>query len=659
MAWSEEKRKEENAKAHQRRKDERAAVNKAAEQDASGKRHKSEVLSQADLLKLYYGMAGNDLEVEDKKKAKKSSIRPSVSKILGEERSFEEWLEMRDQARKDLFWLGRDVLKKDLVEKTHRIVCEQFVQKNFDGAYHEGYTIGDVHKAIDRQQRFDDKGNATKEMLLLDPRGFFKSTIDGIDCIQWMLNAPDIRILILTGEYKLAAAFMKEIKAYMFFADGADPTDFHLLFPEYVLTGVSGSSKEPIECPARRHDQKEATLWVNSIDSNLSGWHCDIKKGDDVITDENSNTEAAREKLKDKFDGTDNLLDEWGFSDNIGTRYFAGDWYGTRLEPADPDDFVPLKYFVRKCWEVKPGSEDVPLKKLTEDMVVLNFPEKATFTSLRKKLLKSERSFRNQQLNEPSEDDQSEFKVTFSEDLLRTRIMHASAAPKEGDLYVVWDWAPSAGKYSDMSVGVAGRIVKSQDGRFGIVVLEVLFDRWKPSELAFHIVAFNKKWVPKKTLIEKSPGAELLQMEISRQAVKYGTSIDVYWKPVTLQADAKRNRIKGLETLLQDNLLSFVGGTWIDETFRQLVNYTGERKNKGRKDDIPDAISFLCFFLPSTTTNEDYEALQLAAEKAATRKREYERMFGGQQTVRQSDPVAPVKSEDPRNRIFGGNGLHI
>lgn len=643
--------------------------------DDAGKRYKSEVLSYRDLCNLYYGIKTDVKEKEDKdegkKYRKKNLVRPAGSEILGESPDFSAWLELRNKARKDLFWLGR-VLKKDLMPNTHQAVCDQFVQKNFDGVFKKGYTLADVHRSIDNQVRKDIHGEDTKEMMLMDPRGFYKSTLDGIDCVQWMLNVPDIRILILTGEYKLAVAFMKEIKEYFYLAEGSEPTDFHLLFPDYILTGVDGTSKEPIECPARKHSQKEPSLWVNSIDANLSGWHCDIRKTDDIVTDRNCNTKETREALKEKADGTDNLLDEWGFSDYIGTRYWVDDYYGTRLKPDEEDGILsPIKYFCRQCWVVKPEYIEVPLKKLEEHMVDLTFPEKATWKSLQKKLRKNERSFRNQQLNEPSEEgEDSSFKVTFLEEILRRYSYQPSAAPKEGDVFICWDWSLSANKNSDFSAGVVGKIypiVTHNDmlGRdeiiYGISILEIVCDKWKSSELAYQIVALDKKWHPKQTLIEKSNGAELLQMEVQRNALKYGVSLNIYWKPVNQQPDAKRNRIKGLETLLDQGRLWFVLGPWIDQTYGQFVNYTGERKNRGRKDDIPDAISFFSFFLPSSENSDDRKKIEEIMIEQSKARQQYDRIFGG--FGQQPNLVQPTQFEkpslDPRSRIFGNNGLHI
>ena len=646
---------------------------------AGKNRFKAEVYGQLTLAKIFTGIEWKETQEEDdrrtsaKNKKKRKIINPSACAIFGGEPpvyntideltiAFDRWLNFRDRARKDLFWLGKTVLKKDLESDVHQIVCDQFVKKNFDGAFPEGYTIGDVHKAIDRQERFDDDGRPTKEMILLDSRSFYKSTIDGVDAIQWMLNVPDIRIFLITGVYKLGIGFLKEIKGYLYLADGAEPSDLHLLFPEYIVKGVDGTSKEPLTLGVRKHTQVAPTIWVNSIDSSLSGNHCDVKKGDDIVDDSNSNSDDVRIALKEKFDGTMNILDDWGFSDNAGTRYFPSDWYGTRVASyRDNPEENPLKYFCRGCWTVKPEFVEVPLKELTADMVNLTFPQKRTFRMLRQKLLNNEREFRCQQLNEPAGLDKDDgFRIQFDEDVLRAHIISSFAVPKEGDVFICWDWAPTANKTSDYSVGVAARRVFFEGGATKLYILEVVFGRWRGSELAAQIILFNKKWNPSKTLIEKSGGADLLSMEVMRAAATYQTAPDIFWKPPATQNNAKRNRILGLETLLADNRLYFVSGTWLDETFSQLVNYKGTKKNSGRKDDIPDAMSYLSFFLPFSPAqekeSEEMRAVISAQKEQALRKKNYERYFGGPQQSPPPETPEPSRQRRPGD-IFGGNGM--
>lgn len=684
--------------------------------DEKGQRFKSEARSYTKLVRLYFGQPeigdvdDETSEGESKKAKKDKRPNPSETRIRiqnanvdptdrgrgrrrrsVEDISFEvddivgfwRWLELRDRARKDLFWLGR-LLGKGLYRSVHQVTCDQFVPKNFGGEwllqdgtvdesrpaiepmYFEGYTLDDFHDMIEDHHAWRER-----EMMLLDSRGFYKSTIDGIDTVQWMLNCPDIRILIITGEYKLAVAFASEIKSYFNLAEGQEPNTFHLLFPEFVLRGVDGTSKEPLFCPARLLDQKEGSLWVNSIVANLSGWHCDIKKGDDIVTDENSNSEEAREKIKVKYDGTDDLLDPHGFMDHIGTRYFTDDWYGTRLAPnTETGEVAPIKYHVRGCWAVKPEYAEVPILQLTEEMVLLNFPQRWGFNKLRSLLLKKgERFFRNQQLNEPTDAaEDSGFKISFTEADLRAHMYQREAAPKSGDIYIVWDWALSDKKTSDYSVGVVARLYKNDAGEWAFVILEIIYDKWKHSELAFQIVALAKRYGPKVTMIEASNAADMLKDEIQRVGHRFGYQPYIYWKQPSRQENAKRNRIKSVEILLAEHRLHFVMGPWIDETFKQFTQYTGEKKNKGRKDDIPDAISYLTYILPAEARPivekvDPEEEKRLAEEQAKYQRKQaqYDRYFGQHlPTKTQAGPtiveVAPPKPQDPRMRIFGNKG---
>lgn len=673
----------------------------ANELDASGIYYKSEARSAVDLLKIYEGVNLQDTDEDDetgddaKKKyqsaKKEPRPNPSVTIIkirsteyepdapkefrnlteVNEVVSFRRWLDLRDKARKNLFWLGR-LLNKDLYHSVHQVVCDQFVQKDFDGCYFPEYNLQDFHEALSKQQRLANDGvTPTREMILLDPRGCFKSTIDGIDCVSWLINCPDIRIMILTGEFKLAVSFMREVKSYFYLLKKGTPTAFQLLFPEYVLTGIEGRSKEPFLTPAGVLNKKGESLMVNSIEAGTSGWHCDILKADDVVNNKNSETPELREKLKFQFDGTDNILDkEWGFSDVIGTRYFTDDWYGTRMRPNEDGEVAPYKYHVRGAWVVKPEYRVLKLRELTEDMVTLTFPQKLSWKNLRSTLLKSgERGFRNQLLNEPTDAaDDSGYQLSFSIDVLRAHSYPAASAPKNGRILQTWDWSYSDRKTSDYSVGVTAMLYQQDNGQYALCILEIVFGKWKASELVFQILAFHKKWNPERVLIENANGGELLKLAILQRAQLLGSDIlqNTYWMPVSSQANAKKNRIKSLEILLADDRLHFVNGSWIDETFKQLTEYTGAKSTGSKKDDIPDGLSYLVEMMPriALTHNADSTELEKQAEKEereSQRKASYHFHFGQDFTPPPPPVVEPEKPQDTRrsilSRIFGGNGM--
>jgi phage terminase large subunit-like protein len=632
-AWSREYQK----KRREQRELEKQTMLKAeelAELDKDGIRYKAETFSYGQLYKIYLGedpfttpeQAAEEAERAKKKGEKIKPPDPSHSPIFGRIQTFQEWLGLRDRCRKELFWFGRDVLGRDLIEDVHGPVCDLFVKKNFDGCFPEGYTLKMVHDAI-RKHQGTGPGQRLRTLVWLDPRGFYKTTIDGIDALQWYLNCVDIRVLLITGELRLATALVTDIKSYLYLASSETPKPFHLLFPEYAIR--KGSIQTKLFSKLRRHRQKEPTIGVLSIGSNKAGWHCDIKKGDDVVTENNCKQTETRKKLNAMFDSTRDLLDEWGFDDNVGTRYYPDDWYGERIAKAEK---VPFVYFRRQCWIVKPEFVDVPLEDLKEEMVVLTFPQKASFASLAEKRDLNVELFRCQQLNEPVMGlVEIPWINTFTFEKLQKHTYQRGVAPNEGEVYVYWDTALTANRTSDYSAGAAVRIYKTPVGKWGMVVLEIDYGKWTQMETAVHIVSLTMKYRPIMTFVEKLTGGESFRNEVTRQQLIRNYVFQINWKEPDPQKDAKRNRVKGLQVLLENDMLWFVIGPWLDETFKMLCNYTGEKKNKGRKDDIPDVLGYLARFIPPDDGTPEAEERLKEMEAAANlaRIRAQQRMIFG------------------------------
>ena len=583
---------------------------------------------------------------------------------------FREWLDMRDRARKDLYWLGHDCIATPesgsaFVEHVHREMCGMFVQKNFDGVYHKGYTLDTVRAAIDRHPR-------EKEMLMLCPTGAFKSTANKIDAAQWMLNMPDIRIFIMTGSGALSRKFLKEVKGFFYKPEHAGYTYFQSLFPEYVIEGADGDTMAPMFCPARMRSQPGTpTLWVNSIDGAVAGWHCDIWKGDDIVNEDNSNTEDTRDNLKQRYDNiSQNRPDRWAFKDHLGTRYFPDDWYGSRIDEAKKyPDTNALKYLRRAAWTVKPGFENVPIKLLQEHMVDIYFPEFMPFRILMAKCRQNEKAFRCQQLNEPAG---SDLACDFDEATLHAHLILQTKVPRPENseprkTVITWDTAHGNSSGSDYSAGAVGYCHEQSRTLY---VLEVRDGKWKDSDLAIQIVDMHMKWKPLFTEIEKFAGWELLAAEIQRVAMRrFRTNITVVWRAVDMTAGAKRNRVKGLEALLANDRLYFVEGEWIENAFQQFVRFTGFSKK--RKDDIPDAISFLQRLIPAERRDPDGSVeseSERKAREAAELKEEFARqhtdaayrtIFQAQAVPKPPAPSPEAAEEDSRADIFGGTGLHL
>lgn len=583
--------------------------------------------------------------------------------------SFREWLELRDRARKDLYWLGKKCIGTEqsgasFVDHVHREICDMFVPKNFDGVYHKDYTLDEVRQAIGRQNR-------EREMLMLAPRGAFKSTANKVDAAQWMLNCPDVRILIITGAANLSDKFLKEVKGYFYQPDGIGMTYFQSLFPEYVIRGKDGISGADLVCPARICRQEgNPTLWVNSIGGTLAGWHCDVMKGDDIVNEENSNNEDTREKLKDRYDNvSSNLPDEWAFRDQLGTRYYVDDWYGTRIEEAKRyQDSNALKYLCRAAWTVKPGFEKVPIKMLQQHMVNLYFPEKLTFASLIAKVRNNEKQFRCQQLNEPAGGD---IAIHFDEETIRASTITLNHVPRpdKGDrrIAIIWDTAHGEKTQSDYSAGAVGYC---HEPSRTLYVLEVAYGKWRDSDSAKEVVELHWKWSAMFSEIEKFAGWELYAAEVQRVSMaRYRKFIPLIWREADPTSGSKRNRVKGLETLINNHRLKFVDGDWMDTLTRQFIRFNGISTK--RKDDIPDACAGLQRLIPAQVIEQE-DVTETDAERKEREALELKRKFSEGQEAAAYHTIfavpAPPPVEAPKTRaridtgpgwVFGNTGIHL
>lgn len=581
--------------------------------------------------------------------------------------SFRRWLALRDKARKNLFWLC-NLVGMSMYHRSHQMICDMFVQKNFDGLFFPGFTKLDVSEMIGRQKRVAQDGiTPTRTMMLFAPRSGRKSTIDGIDAVQWMLACPDARIMIATAFRDLAKQLFAEIKAYFFLPLSGTPSPFHILFPEYVLYGRDGVSDSPVKCPAATLPSKEPHLWKTSMESSSTGKRCDIRKLDDVVDYTNSNTEDLRATLVRKINATSDLVEPWGITDVIGTRYFTQDWYGTRMNPDEESKEVePYSYLCISAWKPKPGYEAIyqqlvktpnGMFQVTEEMVDLWFPQKLGFSVLRSKLKeKKEISFKNQQLNiatDPKEVDN--YINQFDIETLRAHTYDRSAAPQGMEIIQCWDIAYSENsRTSDYSVGVTLGIYKNRDKEYCAVVIEVFYDKWKASELASNFIKYYEKHNPIAVYVENANGVQFLKQNIENYAKLRGSDIGTKLRvrPVSNKPNAKRERIKDEEFLLGHERLWFVSGGWIDETYKQHTEYKGGKSTTYRKDDIPDAISLgITSHLPSSALQHNPDPKQVEKEHEerldkARRESFKNRMFGPSSGSR----LHPKASQPPMSR---------
>jgi len=520
--------------------------------------------------------------------------------------------------RTNLLFLGREVFNKAFTFFTHAPVCNFFVQKDPSKPYYEQDII--------------------KERLLLYPRGSFKSTIDVIDCVQWLINFPDIRILILAAESSLAVSFIGEMKNYYFVPKAAEPTNFQKLFPEWVITSKTEGAEDQFFCPCRTvgdDKKKDPSAWANSILSNLPGWHCDLMKGDDVVNDKNSETKELIAKVIRKINYAESLIDPGGFKDLLGTPYAGSDLYAHTVTSVEPADLKKLATPAR--WLI-PASQHKDERDCTDaDWELLFEFDKSGRPRLTNDFLnKRKRKDLGIYLSQYMLNASGTRKVKFTLELLTQRTISLDQLPHQLRYYIFWDFAYGSSQANDYSVGA----VIGLDNQNRAYVVEIFRDHYVESDLARAIVTSYQKYQPRLVCIENSNGAQFLEQTIRRYAEETGTAyIPLDFFKVDRSPNAKANRIGAVQPYLLGSMLFFMNTIdCLDDLYKEFKDF-----GTTTHDDIADAISHYMRVLPAGVAEPNGPGSKERAQQfdRALREKDFYDMLYGQ------GDYAPVVVEKP------------
>jgi predicted phage terminase large subunit-like protein len=467
-------------------------------------------------------------------------------------------------------------------------MCEFFVSKDPD------LTLG-------RQSDF-------KERQMLVQRGAFKSTMNVIDCVQWTICFPNVRILYLTDESTLSEAFANEYRNHFVTDDGEASSNFQALFPEFcVPRGQEGPAGE-FTTPARTIYRKEPTLWANSVLSRLPGWHCDVAKIDDCVNDKNSENPEQREKVVRSLNHARKLVDPGGYWDVIGTPYDPGDYYAYQRAHAEEKTFVFLS---RPAWEVKPAAKAKRIEDLIEeDIAALYFPERWGWSGLRRELKADPVTFASQYLC----DVRLSGEYVFTQQLIDSALIDWRTIPAGSPEYSVWDFSYSkfGNKSRDMSANVI--LTRGRDGE--LIVIECKGSAWPPQQLVEEVVDPMRRYRLSGTYIEDSNGARWLESAVQEEARHRGVKPSMTYIPIDNSKHAKRLRIFMLADLMRSGRVKISDGCiGLEFLASNLLAYSGK---VGNPDDVPDVIGMAAHHLgnyrPTAETVDSEEQERLIAE---------------------------------------------
>ena len=446
-------------------------------------------------------------------------------------------------------------------EKVHKPICDFFVKKNPD-------------KPLAEQ-------DTKKQRLLLDPRNHFKTTLDVVDCVQWIINFPDVRIMIASGTRDNATKMLKAVKAHFQYNDG-----LRFFFPECCPTDKKVEdfgTHDGFTCPARKMKWlREPTVSVASPDSTVAGMHYDVLKFDDLVNETNSRTAESLKQVNQWYKLTNPLLEPYGYRDVIGTRYDFSDLYGEILgDDIDDSDFVGKtirNYYVAKrgCF-LQDGSPMFP-ERFTKERLQVEMHDMGTF------------NFSAQYLNKPVPSDSQYFSWPTVEKCLISR----DRLPRERMRFMSFDLAMSQASDADhTAIVVAGMGRPAGSKNYHIYVEHLEVGHFKPLEVVGKLYDLHKRFNVIQVRTEEVGFQRLLEPIIMAEAARRHTYLPMVWIPRD-NREAKQARIAGLQPWFERGEVHIVD----DCPFKEQLVLELVRFPKYMRDDTVDALADMLGVMP-------------------------------------------------------------
>jgi phage terminase large subunit-like protein len=500
-------------------------------------------------------------------------------------------LRLRYRCQTDGFWFAREVLGYRYFSECHREL--------FSTPEQEGFFVA-KKPHFKSFKDFAESDQGLHDRLLFLPRGGFKSTADIVDCCQWFLCWPSVRISILTGTVDLANEFIGIIKGHFTLTESGDPHTHsegdldgklrlvQILFPEHCE--ISPGKKPEWVTPARTSQNVAGpTLRAISLGKNSTGTHCDLLKTDDGTNSDNTQNLERITSVNREISMARKLCEPYGYRDRIGTPYHTSDNLTATVKDEElrfRNGKPPLvKVLMHPAGIVKPGYEDLTPDLLQDHMIDLWFPERLTLARLQSEYAEANKT--NDTATFYSQfflDLNKSFETKFRRELMVARTV--DTLPQQGITFEAWDLAYSEKSNAKYTVGMAGLFTMQ-----GIYIIDMVRGRFSEYELPGVMANFAHKWKPRRVAVEDSMGARWLNAEIRREQEKL--RIHVPFEFVSIGKGSKQNskevRAKPAARLLGDGRLYFWKAmTGLEELYNELEAFP-----KGVYTDIVCSLSLL------------------------------------------------------------------
>lgn len=495
-------------------------------------------------------------------------------------------LEIAQHCKTDLFYLCKYILGYDkMTEATHGELCRiaqslapnQVLQTTppshpHDPVRREKYEISpttDVdnikntpdtpEKKLEHDVTSSEFDPAKNFFLLLMPRGTFKSSVVTIGLsIQFILNDPDIRILIDSETFGKSKAFLAEIKGHLQENQKLREV-YSTLYGSYPDSRRKDDlwKDSELNISARKRPRKEPTLSCAGVDIPKTGMHYDLIVGDDWHSERNVTNKDQIEQVVDHYKLALSLIDPGKPLIIIGTRWDYNDVYQHIIDHS-------AKYFnifIKRAYN-DDGSLFFP-EVLTEDALDLRRQEQGSYI------------FSCQYMNNPVDNETATFKRSQI-----VRIGWEEVKDRPFNWYLSVD--PSyEGVYSDY----AAFVLVGVDHMGDLYVRHILRQKMTYADIITNMFDLYTRFNPRQILLETVATQKSIVYELNNEQKRRGG-----WLPVTIissRQKSKEERIRGLAPKYEYGRIFHIKECpQLEEFEYELLHFP-----KGQHDDIIDALA--------------------------------------------------------------------
>ena len=543
----------------------------------------------------------------------------------------------RRKARTNLFWLCKHVLDfTKVVPHVHGPIIEHL--QGFRGC--QGTDIV-TNEKFEYTPLDDDPANVLtgpRKRLLLAPRGWYKTSVNiEAHIVQWILNFPDITILLVHASQEIAEQILSNIKRHF-----QQNSRMRYLFPEFCPPEKKEwGTQQFFDIPARRHYTKSPTVQVSGIETIRTGMHYHVLKFTDIVDEKNTATREQCEKIIYRYGMARSLLISPRYWIDIeGTRYHYSDLYGRIIDEWMKEEEQGREHafqvFIMPCYKrdienerFTPDELDKPFLYDAKGKPISRFPEEFPTEELEKMRtdpVVGEEVFATQYLNNPITGESQAFDIKdlrwkTPEEIARIPIQYAVTTV---------DLAETTGKRSDNTV-ITTCLVDRMNRRY---VVDIRIGKFLPDAIVDHLFLVHLKYRPLKIKIEETGFTRGLLPSVRRRSQITGIWPNFEFLKRDNQA-SKVERILGLQPWYKNGMLYF--STELPIHVKEELKHELTRFPKYIHDDILDTLADQfqgeTNFGPVKESPSMKELLRTAQQKMLDNLDKYELIFGKKETT--------------------------